>query len=300
MKRYIILSIVLCLAIVAQAQEFQAKVTVNTPKLQSADPKIFVTLQNSIRDMLNNTKWTEDVFEQTERIELTVTINITEEVSATSFKADMAIQAVRPVFNSNYETVLFAYQDQDVKFVYEEYQPVQFAKNTFTDNLSSILGFYAYTIIGLDYDSFSELGGDSYFQEAQNIVSTIPSNVAQSAGGWTSIEAGQRNRYWLIENILNPRMIAFRKAIYLYHRGGLDRMSDDSGTAVTACATAITQIAEANKAYRNSMIIQIFAQTKSTEVLQIFMGADIEQKQRVYKAMIQIDAANASKYADIK
>lgn len=300
MKRYIILSIVLCLAIVAQAQEFQAKVTVNTPKLQSADPKIFVTLQNSIRDMLNNTKWTEDVFEQTERIELTVTINITEEVSATSFKADMAIQAVRPVFNSNYETVLFAYQDQDVKFVYEEYQPVQFAKNTFTDNLSSILGFYAYTIIGLDYDSFSELGGDSYFQEAQNIVSTIPSNVAQSAGGWTSIEAGQRNRYWLIENILNPRMIAFRKAIYLYHRGGLDRMSDDSGTAVTACATAITQIAEANKAYRNSMIIQIFAQTKSTEILQIFMGADIEQKQRVYKAMIQIDAANASKYADIK
>jgi hypothetical protein len=300
MKRYIILSMVLCLAMVAQAQEFQSKVTINTPKLQSVDPKIFVTLQNSIRDMLNNTKWTDDAFEQIERIQLTITINITEETSATSFKADMAIQAVRPVFNSTYETVIFSYQDQDVQFAYEEYQPVQFSKNTFTDNLSSILGFYAYSILGLDYDSFSELGGDDLFQEAQNIVSTIPSNVAQSAGGWTSIESGQRNRYWLIENILNPRMIPYRKAMYLYHRGGLDRMADDTATGVTACATAITQLAEANKAYRNSMILQIFAQSKSNEILQIFIGADVAQKQRVYKAMVQLDAANASKYNAIR
>lgn len=300
MKRYIILSIAMCLAIIAQAQEFQAKVTVNTPKLQSADPKIFVTLQNSIRDMLNNTKWTDDIFEQTERIQLTITINIKEELSATSFKADMAIQASRPVFNSTYETVTFAYQDQDIQFAYEEYQPVQFSKNTFTDNLSSILGFYSYIILGLDYDSFSELGGDAHFQEAQNIVSTIPSNVAQSAGGWTSIESGQRNRYWLIENVLNPRMIPYRKAMYLYHRGGLDRMADDTPTGVTACATAITQLAEANKAYRNSMILQIFAQSKSTEILQIFTGADATQKDRVYKAMIQLDAANASKYNVIR
>ncbi|MFT6148721.1 MAG: hypothetical protein ACJAUH_001407 [Saprospiraceae bacterium] len=300
MKRSIILSIAICLAVMAQAQEFQAKVTVNTPKLQSADPKIFVTLQNSIRDMLNNTKWSEDVFEPVEQIQLTITINIKEEISATSFKADMAIQAVRPVYNSSYETVIFASQDQDVKFTYEEYQPVEFSKNTFTDNLSSILGFYAYTILGLDYDSFSELGGDPHFQEAQNIVSTIPSNIAQSAGGWTSIEKGQRSRYWLIENILNPRMIPYRKAIYLYYRGGLDRMADDSETALTACATAITQIAEANKAYRNSMIIQIFAQMKSTEILQIFINANTTQKQRVYKAMIQLDAANTSKYAPIR
>lgn len=296
MKRYIILSIAMCLALLGQAQEFQAKVNINTPKLQVADPKIFNTLKSSIRDMLSNTKWTEDVFEQSERIQLTVTLNITEELSATSFRADLAIQAVRPVFNSSYETVIFAYQDQDVKFTYEEYQPVEFSKNVFTDNLSAILGFYAYAILGVDYDSFSELGGDEYFQEAQNIVSTVPSNVAQSAGGWTSIEAGQRNRYWLIENTLNPRMIPYRKAMYLYHRGGLDRMSDDSATGITACATAITQIAEAHKAYRNSMIIQIFAQTKVNEILQIFVGADNAQKQRVYKAMLQIDAANASKY----
>lgn len=300
MKRYIILSIAMCLALLGQAQEFQAKVNINTPKLQSVDPKIFNTLKESIRDMMNNTKWTEDVFEQSERIQLTITLNITEEMSATSFRADLAIQAVRPVFNSSYETVIFAYQDQDVQFSYEEYQPVQFSKNVFTDNLSAILGFYAYTILGLDYDSFSELGGDELFQEAQNILSTVPSNVAQVAGGWTSIEAGQRNRYWLIENILNPRMVPYRKAMYLYHRGGLDRMSDDIGTAVTACATAITQITEAHKAYRNSMIVQIFAQTKSTEILQIFTGAEVSQRQRVYKAMLQIDAANASKYSALR
>lgn len=296
MKKSIILGVLMCLAIFAKAQEFQAKVTVNTPKLQTVDPKVFKTLETSLRDMLNNTKWTEDVFEPEERIKLTITMNITEELSATSFKADMAIQAVRPVFNSNYETVIFAYQDNDIQFGYEEYQPVEFSKNVFTDNLSAILGFYSYVIIGLDYDSFGELGGTDLFQEAQNILSGVPSNVAQSAGGWTSIERGQRNRYWLIENILNPRMEDFRKAMYLYHRGGLDRMADDTSNGVTACATAITRIAEANKAYRNSMIIQIFAQTKATEILQIFTGAEQAQKQRVYSAMVQIDAANASKY----
>ena len=135
MKKSIILGVFMCLAVFAKAQEFQAKVTVNTPKLQTVDPKVFKTLETSLRDMLNNTKWTEDIFETEERIKLTITINITEEVSATSFSADMAIQAVRPVHNSNYETVLFAYQDNDVKFAYEEYQPVEFSKNVFTDNL---------------------------------------------------------------------------------------------------------------------------------------------------------------------
>jgi hypothetical protein len=293
MKKSIILGVFMCLAIFGKAQEFQAKVTVNTPKLQDVDPKVFKTLETTLRDMMNNTKWTDDVFETEERIKLTITINITQELSPTSFKADMAIQAVRPVHNSSYETVIFSYQDSDIQFGYEEYQPVEFSKNVFTDNLSAILGFYSYVILGLDYDSFGELGGTDLFQEAQNILSGVPSNVAQSAGGWTSIEKGQRNRYWLIENILNPRMEDYRKAMYLYHRGGLDRMADDTSNGVTACATAITRIAEANKAYRNSMIIQIFAQMKSTEILQIFTGAEQAQKQRVYSAMIQIDAANA-------
>lgn len=300
MKQSIILIFALCLVVIAEAQEFNARVIVNTPQLQTADPKIFKTLQTSIRDMFNNTKWTEDEFEQEERLQVTLTLNITEEISATAFKADLAINASRPVFNSDYETVVFNYQDGDIQFTYEEYQPVEFSKNVFQDNLSSILGFYAYMLLGLDYDSFSELGGDDYFQEAQNIVSTIPSNVAQSVGGWTSIETGQRNRYWLIENVLNPRMEPFRKAMYLYHRGGLDRMADDVGSGVTACATAITQIAEAHKAYRNSMIINIFALSKQTEILQIFVGADQTQKQRVYRAMVQIDAANASKYNAIR
>ncbi|MFK7949646.1 MAG: DUF4835 family protein [Saprospiraceae bacterium] len=300
MKQSIILIFALCLVLVGKAQEFNAKVTVNTPQLQTADPKIFKTLETSIRDMFNNTKWTEDEFEPEERIEVTLTLNIKSEISATAFKAELAINASRPIFNTNYETVLFNHQDGDIQFTYEEYQPVEFAKNVFQDNLSSILGFYAYTLLGLDYDSFSELGGDAYFQEAQNIVSTIPSNVAQSLGGWTSIEKGQINRYWLIENILNPRMEPYRKAMYLYHRGGLDRMSDDTGSGVTACATAITQIAEAHKAYRNSMIIKVFALSKQNEILQIFVGADQTQKQRVYRAMIQIDAANASKYNVIR
>ena len=134
MKQSIIVIFALCLTIILEAQEFNATVIVNTPQLQTADPKIFNTLKTSIRDMFNNTKWTEDEFEQEERIEVTLTLNITEEISATAFKANLAINASRPVFNSNYETVFFNYQDQDIQFTYEEYQPVEFSKNVFQDN----------------------------------------------------------------------------------------------------------------------------------------------------------------------
>lgn len=281
------------------AQEFNCKVTINTPKLQTVDPKVFKTLETAIRDLFNTNKWTEDAFEPYERIACNLTLNIKEEISPTRFSADFAIQARRPVFNSSYETVLFAYSDEEVIFDYEEYQPLEFSQNVFNNNLASIIAFYANVILGIDYDTFSSQGGDVFFQEAQNIVSNIPSNIASTHPGWRSID-GQTNRYWLIENILAPRMIPYRKSLYTYHRGGLDRMAEDSGNAVVACATAIAQIAEANKAYRNTMIVRIFAQTKQTEIIQIFSQAPPDQKRRVYQAMVQIDAANASKYRVIR
>ncbi len=297
--RYILTTIALFIYLQGQAQELNCRVVINTPKLQTVDPKVFRTLETAINNYLNNSRWTEDQFETEEKINCNFTLNITEELSAISFKADLAIQATRPVYGTDYETVIFSHSDNEVAFTYEEFQPLEYSENVFTDNLSAVLAFYSYVILGIDYDTFAENGGEAAFQKAQNIVSTIPSNIADAFPGWKSIES-QRNRYWMIENFLSPRMINFRKAMYTYHRGGLDRMSTQIDGAVIACATAITQIAEAHKSYRNTMIVQMFGLTKQTEILQIFSNADSTQKERVYKAMIQIDAANAGKYRMIR
>lgn len=297
--RYILTIVVLLIFIQAKAQELNCRVQVNTPKLQTVDPKVFKTLETAIAGFLNNSRWTEDQYKESEKITCNVTLNITEEISATSFKADLAIQATRPVYGTDYETVIFSHSDGEVAFNYEEFQPLEYSENVFTNNLSAVLAYYCYIIIGTDYDTFAEKGGEAHYQKAQNIVSTIPSNVANVFSGWKSIES-QRNRYWMVENFLSPRMVNFRKAMYTYHRGGLDRMSTEMEGAVIACATAITQIAEAHKVYRNTMIVQMFGLNKQTEILQIFSQADQTQKDRVYKAMIQIDASNANKYRIIK
>ena len=255
--RYILTIIAVLVFIQAKAQELNCRVTVNTPKLQTVDPKVFKTLETAINNYINNSRWTEDQFKETEKITCNMTLNITEEISATSFKADLAIQATRPVYGTDYETVIFSHSDKNVAFRYEEFQPLEYSENVFTNNLSAILAYYCYIIIGTDYDTFAENGGELHYQKAQNIVSTIPSNIADVFPGWKSIES-QRNRYWMIENFLSPRMVNFRKAMYAYHRGGLDRMSTETPGAVIACATAITQIAEAHKVYRNTMIVQMF------------------------------------------
>lgn len=281
------------------AQELRANVTVNTPKLQVAEPKVFKNLETTLRDMLNNTKWTEDEFTENERIQCSFTLNIKEELSATSFKGELLIQATRPIYNSSAETVIFTHSDKDVTFTFEEFQPLDFVKNSYNNNLGSIVSFYAHIILGMDYDSFSINGGSTYFQGAQDILSTIPQNVASAFPGWRSID-GQRNRYWIVENILSPRMVNMRKASYTYHRLGLDMMAEDTELAKVSMTKAITDLGKVNKDYPNSMILQIFANAKSNEIIEVYKQATPTQKNDVYSSMIKIDAANASKYRIIR
>jgi hypothetical protein len=286
--------------LLVSAQEFNARITINTPKLQTADPAVFKTLEKSLVQLVNETVWTDDEYEQHERINTNITINITKENSATSFEATMLIQASRPVFNTNQETQLLAMQDQYIYFTYEQYQPMEFAANTFTNNITSIVAFYCYTILGMDYDSFSPNGGSQYFQKAQDIFSNIPPNVVNADDGWSSVKGKKRNRYWLLENILSPRVAPMRRALYDYHLRGLDRMSEDIEGARTSIANAITKISQVNRAYPSSMIIQLFGIAKGDEILQIFIKADPATRKKIYQAMIKIDAANASKYDPLR
>jgi len=302
MKKYsfLILFLLVNLSLVAQELDFQ--VTINTPKLQTADPKVFETLETAIQEFMNNTKWTNDVFEQGERIKGSIVLNINEEQSATRFTAELAIQSVRPIFNSSEQTVMFLFQDKDVWFDYEQYQPLIYAQNTYNDHLTSILAFYAYAIIGLDYDSFSPIGGELYFERALEIVNNIPAGVAGTQpAGWRAQDSGKRiNRYWLTENLLSPRVRPYRQAMYDYHRQGLDLMSNDPVAGRTIIAQAIEGINGVQRAYPNSMILQLFSDAKSDEITEIFTSASMAEKNKVIQVMTRVDGARSAKYRSIR
>ncbi|MCO6490577.1 MAG: DUF4835 family protein [Phaeodactylibacter sp.] len=281
------------------AQELNATVRINTQKLQSADPKVFETLESTVREFLNTQKWTEDVFENEERINANFLITIQEELSPTSFKADIALQASRPVYGSDYETPLINHIDKGVTFFYEQFQPLQFSQNVYNDNLSSVLAFHSYIILGLDYDSYSPFGGEPYFQAAQDILNNVPQAAAAANPGWRSLD-GNRNRFWLIENLLSPRVRPLRQAWYDYHRQGLDVSATDVATGRAIIAAALEQIRDVDQAYPNSMIIQVFTDTKSQEILEIFKRGTPQEQNTVVQVMTRIDASNAAEYRAIK
>ncbi len=281
------------------AQELDVTVTINTPTLQLADPKVFQDLKSTVQAFMNNQKWTNESYESHERIKVSLVLNILKEFSATSFGGELAIQAVRPVYGSNYETPLISYLDRDVTFGYEQYQPLEFSENNFNDNLSSILSFYAYIIIGLDYDSFSPFGGETYFQFAQDILNAVPQSVTATNKGWRSID-GNRNRYWIIENLLSPRVRNLRQAYYDYHRQALDVMHQDPATGRIIMAQAIEDIAGVNQTYPNAMMIQLFVNAKSNEIIEIYKQGTSAEINRVVQSMSRIDGANASKYRAIR
>lgn len=296
MKQIIAAMGLLLLVIAGKAQEFNCTVRINTPKLQDVDPRVFKTLENSIAEFMNSTKWTEDNFESGEKIETNIQINIKDELSPTSFSGEIFIQANRPVYGSNYKTVLVEHADKDFVFTYEEFQPLEFVENSYVSNLTSVLAFYAYYTLGMDYDSFSPKGGSNYFQKANNILNNVPQRTAK---GWSSLD-GNRNRYWMIESILSPRVAPFREANYLYHRGGIDYIAEDREKGLTAIVTAIQKIREVNNGYPNAMAIQMFVNAKSEEIIEILLGGTSTQRRDVYGVMVKIDPSNASDYTPIR
>ncbi len=285
-----------------QAQELDFQVSVNTSTLKAriADPRVFESLEQSIQEFLNNTKWTGDVFESEERIKGNVVININEERSATQFTAEMSIQATRPVYGSDYETPLITLQDNNVWFDYEQFQPLIFSENNYNDHITAMMAFYVYIIIGLDYDSFSPMGGDEYFKKAQEIVTNIPPAVAAiEPKGWRSVD-GNRNRYWMSENMLSPRARPFRQAMYDYHREGLDIMSSDVDAGRAMISQALQTVNNVSRAYPNAMILQTFSDTKSNEIQEIFKGGTLQEKNKMIQVMTRIDGARAAKYRSVR
>ena len=281
-----------------KAQELNINVSVSAPRLNLVDPKVFETMETQISDFINKTKWTDDEYENHEKIEGNINITITSELSATSFTADIYVQSVRPVFNSNYKTQLVNFLDK-VQFNYQEYQPIENSYNSYYDPLSSMLCYYVYILLGADYDSYSLLGGDPHYETAWNIVNNIPSGAGGLQGEWSS-KGDNRNKYWIIENIRNPRVRPLRQAMYEYHINSLDKMNEDAARSRAIMLSALTSAQDVNRAYPNSVIIQIFVNAKRSEIIEIFKGAGRGEQSKVYDIMVQLDPSQASRYGAIK
>ena len=297
-KQIIILFLCIALTSFCYGQSLQATVKVAHPKLQKADPKIFKTLEAQIRDFLNDQAWSQDQFDNQERIECNFLLTITEERSNNQFRANLSVQATRPVYGSNYLTPIFTFQDKEVAFEFEQSRPLQFTKNVFYDNLSSVLAFYAYIIVGLDYDSFSLLGGEEYFAEAQNIINTLPSNLTNDPG-WTSV-GKNRTRYWLVENLLSARVKPLRQAYYQYHRLGLDMMHQDTDEGKSIMLKSVEQFSQVNRSYPNNTIVPALLGTKSNEIVEVFKQGEKNQKTKVFQVMSTMDPSNVQKYSVLR
>jgi hypothetical protein len=274
------------------AQELNCGVTINTQQLKTTDPKVFTTLQTSITEFMNTRKWTSDVFQPEEKIDCEIVITITEEVASDRFKAQASIISRRPVFGTDYNTVMLNTIDKDWEFQYVEYQALEFNEALFMNNLTSMLAYYAYIIIGLDYDSFTKKGGDIYYQKAYTIVSQASN---REEAGWKSFD-GNRNRYWLVNNITDPRFAGMRDVYYQYHRLGLDRLSEDRVKPLEAITKSLQTMDNINRSQPNSMIIQLFFSAKSTEVQGLYSKALPNEKSKAVSYLMRLDPLNAEKY----
>lgn len=279
--------------------EINFNVRFNTQQIQTAELSIFQTLERDVNTFLNGQAWTKDAFLPEERINCNLVFTLKEiDNSPNNYELDLAIQSSRPVFGSGSETALFNYLDNKINFYYEEYQAIQLSENNFSGNLPAVLGFYAYLILGFDYDSFSPLGGQIYFEKAQDIFDRLPSNLSSDDPGWRP--AGTRNRYWLLENILSPRMLPLRRANYNYHRRGLDMMHKNPDLARIAILEALEDIQLANQAYPNAPIIQVFNDAKRDEIIEIFKAGTLQEQNTVIQIFTRVDPANSGKYRAIR
>ena len=281
------------------SQELNCQVTIVADaklELTTVDLDIIAQLKQTITDMMNNTQWTKDKFKEEERINCVLQLQIKEKPSTGSYSGSLQVQSTRPAFNSTYNTTLLNFLDENITFSFSRNALLIYAPNQFRDNLTSILAFYAYYIIGMDYDSFSLKGGTAYFNEAQQIVS-----LAQSSGasGWKSNETNKKNRFWLVDNVLHQLFEPLRECNFLYHRKGVDKLYEDKVAARKQMFDALAKLNTVTQSRPNSLNLINFVQAKRIEIKELASDAELKDKTDIVNLMKKIDPSNASKYEEI-
>jgi hypothetical protein len=287
---------------VVKAQELRARINVLSNRVGgNVDKKTFQTLQTALNNFINNRKWTTDNFSPEEKIDCSFLLNLESTNDANVYKASLTIQSARPVFNSSYLSPIINFQDNEIIFKYSEFQQLEFNENRVagTDplvaNLTAVIAYYINIILGLDYDSFSQRGGDLYFQNAQNIVNNAPEG--RNISGWKAFD-GTRNRYWLVENLLNSRYTLIHDAYYRFYRMGMDKLYEEEIVARNEILNVLSLLNNFNTDNPNTMILQFFFQGKTQELIKIFSKASPPEKSKALEYLQRLDISNTSKYKE--
>src|SRR6476469_60403 len=304
MKKIIFLALLVTALQAVEAQELQARLTVVSTRVgNSVDKKVFGTLQTALLNFINNRKWTEDTYQPFEKIRCNFLLNLDPPLGDNIYKATLTVQAARPIYNTQYESPVINFQDNDIAFRYIEFAPIEFNENRvqgsdpLAANLTAILAYYVNLILGMDADSFAPRGGDAYFQKAQNIVNNAPES--REISGWKTFD-GMHNRYRLIYNLTDNRFTMVHDAIYTYYRNGMDQFYDNADEGRNGVLNALNYLSTVNKENPGAMVLQFFFSGKSTELVQIFSKATPDVKQRARDLLTKLDVTNTTVYNNLK
>lgn len=279
----------------SKAQDLNCDVIINADQIQTTDRRVFQDMELAIENFMNGRDWTTDEFTPEERIKCSLSINLISMPSIGEFKATVQIRTSRPVYNTVYESIILNFADRDWTFEYVESMPLEFNLNSYTNNLTSMLAFYAYIILGLDYDSFGELSGSPYYQNAQIII-----NSASQSGypGWSSLES-TRNRYALLDDLMNQQIQPLRTGLYNYHRHGLDVYESDPESAQTVVIEVLESIKDIKSRYPSSIFVIAFFDAKTDELINIFEQASMDNKRKAYNLLMELNPNKADSYSKI-
>ena len=278
----------------AQAQELNCSVTFNTDQVVATNQQVFKTLKKSLTEFVNNTKWSDQTYKGNEKIECSFFFTITT-YNVDQFTGTLQIQASRPVYNSTYMSPILNINDKDITFNYIEFQNLTFDQNSFDSNLLSIMAFYSNLIVGVDADTFALEGGSKSLESAQNIA-----NIAQQSQikGWSQSDKSQ-NRYFLINDMLSPAFVTFRKAMYEYHLKALDKMTENPKIAKENISIALKTLEEIAKSRPNAYLTRLFFDAKTDEILSIYTDGPKVDVTEVINSLNRLSPTNSSKWGKI-
>ncbi|MFT7230283.1 MAG: hypothetical protein ACI9GO_000748 [Bacteroidia bacterium] len=292
-KTLAILLLLICSS--AQAQDLNCTVEVRSDIIQASNKEIFTDLENAVSQFINQRKWISDKIQPQEKINCNIVINITL-FSIDQFQAEVNITSSRPVYGTTYNTPIFSHFDQDWSFQYAQFQSLDYQENADIMQLTTLLAFYANVIIGMDFDSFYPEGGQPYFNKALQIR-----NLSQNSPGWgPSVGSGNRNKFYIIDQLMDDRFRPLRSANFQYHMQGMDKFKDDNGTSRKEIFESLEKIRSVQELLPNSVIFKIFFQAKREELISIFKEAEPGLKNRAIELLGKLDPSNVTNYAKIK
>ncbi|MCB2207578.1 MAG: DUF4835 family protein [Bacteroidetes bacterium] len=295
MRKILVFLAIIVLAKNVWSQEFLCNVQIQTPRIENVDRSVFDNMRTSIFEFLNTRNWSSYNLKMEERINCTMIITIDEAISTDDFNGKINLVLERPIYGTDYNSVVINVVDNDVRFRYVPNQPMEFIDGSYTNNLTSILGFYAYLMLGLDFDTFSLEGGTSFYEKA---LATATAAQSGNESGWRAFE-GPKNRYQLVEGLLNSSYKQIRTFLYEYHRKGLDVMSKDKTNGREEISKTLENLKLVYDKRPGLYVLQVMTEAKRDEIINIFREASPAEKTNMITIMKEIDPANGSRYLEV-